>query len=160
MSDSNVDWNQSLPDVAQFAQQHGVQKLKIDEYAVTESWAVVPGSELWDCQYPTAEDAGHWVVVSADMIMDSHNCTWLLQYPNQPIGGGAMYAVQLPAVIPAAGTPGGPPATNFRILFQTFPREPRIMFQELMRDPNRLPNVMREMMQTWQEEQAKRKQKK
>ena len=46
MSDSNVDWNQSLPAVAQFAQQRGIQKLKIDEYAFTESSAVVPGSKL------------------------------------------------------------------------------------------------------------------
>ena len=162
MSDSNVDWNQALPDVARFAQQHGVRKLKIDEYAVTESWAVVPGSELWDCQYPTAEDASQWVVVSADMIMDSHNCTWLMRYPNQPLGGGAMYAVQLPATIPAAGTPGGPPATSeTRMMFGgSFPREPRTMFQELMREPDKLPGFMREMMAQYQAEQARRRQKK
>ena len=162
MSDSNVDWNQALPDVAQFARQHGVHNLKIDEYAVTESWASVPGSELWDCQYPTTEDAGRWVVVSADMIMDSHNCAWLMQYPNQSMGGGAMYAVQLPVVIPAAGTPGGPPTTSdTHMMFGgSFPREPRIMFQELMRDPDRLPGFMREMMTQWQAEQAKRRQKK
>ena len=161
MSDSNVDWNQSLPAVAQFAQQHNIQKLKIDEYAFTESWAVVPGSELWDCQYPAAEDAGHWVVVSADMIVDSHNCIWLMRYPNQPLGGGAMYAVQLPATIPAAGTPGGPPgASEAHMMLGNFPREPRMMFQELMRDPDKMMDVMKEMQRQWQEQQAKAKQKK
>jgi dolichyl-phosphate-mannose-protein mannosyltransferase len=161
MSDSNVDWNQSLPAVAQFAQQRGIQKIKIDEYAFTESSAVVPGSELWDCQYPAAEDAGHWVVVSANMIVDSHNCTWLMRYPNQPLGGGAMYAVQLPAMIPAAGTPGGPPAANeAHMMLGIFPREPRMMFQELMRDPDRMSDMMKEMQRYWQEQQAKAKQKK
>jgi hypothetical protein len=161
MSDSNVDWNQSLPAVAQFAQERGIQKLKVDEYAFTESSAVVPGSELWDCQYPTAEDAGHWVVVSANMILDSHNCTWLMRYPNQPLGGGAMYAVQLPAMIPAAGTPGGPPAANqAHMMLGMFPREPRMMFQELMRDPDKMSDLMKEMQRYWQEQQAKAKQKK
>lgn len=161
MSDSNVDWNQSLPAVAQFAQQRGIQKLKIDEYAFTESSAVVPGSELWDCQYPGAKDAGHWVVVSANMIVDSHNCVWLMQYPKQPLGGGAMYAVQLPAPIPAAGTPGGPPApSEAHMMLQSFYREPRMMFQELMRDPDKMSDVMKEMQRRWQEQQAKAKQKK
>jgi len=161
MSDSNEDWNQSLPAVAQFAQERGIQKLKVDEYAFTESSAVVPGSELWDCQYPTAEDAGHWVVVSANMIVDSHNCTWLMRYPNQPLGGGAMYAVQLPAMIPAAGTPGGPPAANqAHMMLEMFPREPRMMFQELMRDPDKMSDLMKEMQRYWQEQQAKAKQKK
>jgi hypothetical protein len=160
MSDSNVDWNQSLPAVAQFVQQHDIQKLKIDEYAFTESSAVVPGSELWDCQYPAADDAAHWVVVSANMIVDSHNCAWLMQYPNQALGGGAMYAVQLPATIPAAGTPGGPPAANEAHMMLNFPREPRMMFQELMRDPDKMFDVMKEMQRQWQEQQAKAKNKK
>jgi Dolichyl-phosphate-mannose-protein mannosyltransferase len=162
MSDSNVDWNQSLPAVAQFAQQRDIQKLKIDEYAFTESSAVVPGSELWDCQYPAAEDAGHWVVVSADMIVDSHNCLWLMQYPNQPLGGGAMYAVQLPAPIPSAGTPGGPPAAaEAHMMFgANFYREPRMMFQEIMRDPDKMNDVMKEMQKQWQAEMEKRKKKK
>jgi len=80
-----------------------------------------------------------------------------MQYPTQAIGGGAMYAVQLPATIPAAGTPGGPPASNFRMLFQTFPREPRIMFQELIRDPDKLPAFMRDMQAKYQAETEKRR---
>ncbi len=162
MSDSNVDWNQALPDVARFAQQHGIQNLKIDEYGWTETSAVVPGSELWDCQYPAAQDAGQWVVVSADMIADSHNCIWLMQYPNQPLGGGAMYAVQLPAQIPAAGTPGGPPAASeVHMMFGgNFPREPRMMFQELARNPDKLSNFIREMQAQYQAEMEKRRKKK
>ena len=42
----------------------------------------------------------------------------------------------------------------------SFPREPRTMFQELMREPDRLPGFMREMMAQYQAEQARRRQKK
>jgi hypothetical protein len=41
-----------------------------------------------------------------------------------------------------------------------FPREPRMMFQELMRDPDTMSDVMKEMQRLWQEQQAKAKQKK
>jgi hypothetical protein len=160
MSDANLDWNQALPDVARFAQERGIQKLKIDEYGWTETSAFVPGSELWDCQHPSSDDAGQWVVVSADMIVDSHNCIWLMQYPNQPLGGGAMYAVHLPAQIPAAGTAGGPPAGDFRQLFKMFNREPRVWFQEMVRDPNKLSDMIREMQAQYQAETEKRKKKK
>ena len=72
---------------------------------------------------------------------------WLMRYPNQPLGGGAMYAVQLPATIPAAGTPGGPPAASeTHMMFGgNFPREPRMMFQELMRDPDKIHGCHAEM---------------
>jgi hypothetical protein len=159
MSDSNLDWNQALPDAARFAQQHGIQKLKIDEYGWIDTAAFVPGSQLWDCQYPAAEDAGQWVVVSADMIVDSHNCTWLMQYPNQVLAGGAMYAVQLPPEIPAAGTPGGPPAGDFRMLFQNFYREPRILYQDLVRNPDKLSDFIQQMRAQWQAQAEKRRRK-
>src|SRR6266478_7092692 len=102
VNDSNLDWNQSLPEVRRFADQHGLQKIKVDEYGFNDPSVSVPQSEFWDCQRPTAADDGQWAVVSANMIMDGHNCVWLMQYPNHPLAGGSMYAVHLPEHIPAA----------------------------------------------------------
>lgn len=146
MSDANVDWNQSLPEAARFAQQHGVQKLKIDEYGITMPSAVIPGSEVWDCQKPVAEDAGQWVVVSANAIMDVHNCTWLMRYPNESIAQGSMYAVHLPSPIPPAGAPGGPPASSDTRLFLAVGKyDMRQMFQDLIRNPDSFPAVLEQM---------------
>ncbi|HKW65622.1 MAG TPA: glycosyltransferase family 39 protein [Candidatus Acidoferrum sp.] len=109
MNDSNVDWNQSLPEVKRFAEQHGLQKILLDEYGFSDPTPFVPQAQLWDCQKPAPEDAGQWVVISAGMILDGHNCGWLMQYPNEPLAGGSMYAVHLHTQIPAPGRPGGPP---------------------------------------------------
>jgi hypothetical protein len=100
LNDSNVDWNQALPEVKRFAEQQKIDHLKIDEYGVTEVTDFVPNSELWDCQSATAADAGSWVVVSAGCILDAHNCAWLQQFPMQAIAGGSMYALHLPSQIP------------------------------------------------------------
>jgi len=70
INDSNLDWNQALPEVAGFARQQGIQRVLIDEYGFTEPAAYVPGAELWDCQAPLPADAGQWAVVSASMILD------------------------------------------------------------------------------------------
>ncbi|HLH07239.1 MAG TPA: glycosyltransferase family 39 protein [Terriglobales bacterium] len=159
MSDSNVDWNQSLPEVRRFAEQHAINKLKIDEYGWTFTSAVVPNSELWDCQQPADEDAGQWVVVSANVLVDMHNCAWLLRYPHQAIAEGSMYAVQLPKPLPVAGTPGGPPLpADTRIMFG-FTFEPRIMFQKLVEDPASIDNVVQEMAARFQEQAKKKSQK-
>jgi 4-amino-4-deoxy-L-arabinose transferase-like glycosyltransferase len=109
MNDSNVDWNQSLPEVKRFADQHGLNAILLDEYGFSDPTAFVPQALLWNCQKPTPEDAGQWVVISAGMILDGHNCAWLMQYPNESLAGGSMFAVHLHGQIPAAGRPGGPP---------------------------------------------------
>lgn len=109
MNDSNVDWNQSLPEVKRFAERHGLQEIRLDEYGFSDPTAVVPQAQLWNCQQPAPEDAGQWVVISAGMILDGHNCGWLMQYPNEPLASGSMYAVHLQYQIPAPGRLGGPP---------------------------------------------------
>jgi len=96
VNDSNLDWNQSLPEVKRFADQHGLQRIAVDEYGFNDPTVVVPQSELWNCQKPTAANEGQWAVVSANMIMDGHNCVWLMQYSHEPLAGGSMYAVHLP----------------------------------------------------------------
>jgi hypothetical protein len=109
MNDSNLDWNQSLPEVKRFAEQHGLQKIAVDTYGFSDPTAFVPQAQVWNCQKPAPEDAGQWVVMSAGMILDGHNCGWLMQYPNEPLARGSMYAVHLHTQIPAPGRPGGPP---------------------------------------------------
>lgn len=106
---ADVDWDQAMPEVARFVEQHGLQTIEVDSYGHFDPGVPVPQARLWNCQHPTAADQGQWVVISANMILDAHNCEWLMGYTHEALGGGSMYAVELPAQIPAAGSPGGPP---------------------------------------------------
>jgi len=150
-SDSNVDWNEALPEVKQFADRHGIRNLQIDTYGANDPAATVPGSEIWNCQRPTADDAGQWVVVSADMIVDSHNCAWLLGYPHEVLAGGGMYAFRLPAPIPPAGEAGGPPLPSAYREFVGLPMDMRIMQLDLERHPERLPEFLAKMQRQFME---------
>jgi hypothetical protein len=150
VNDSNFDWNHALPEVEQFARRHNLKDIPLDTYGFSDAAAFVPQSRLWDCQAPSAADAGLWAVVSANMIYDAHNCIWLLQYPHEPLAGGSMIAVQLPLAIPAAGTPGGPPAPEARRMFLGLPFEMRQMFQALIRRPDDIPNVLAAMRENFE----------
>jgi len=82
------------------------------------------------------------------MIMDGHNCIWLMQYAHQPLAGGSMYAVHLPDHIPEAGSAGGPPrASEFRE-FGGAPFDMRSFFLDIIHNPEKLP-------QAWEEMQAR-----
>ena len=145
VNDSNLDWNQSLPAVKAFAEQHGLQKIGLDQYGFTDATVDVPQSKIWDCQRPAAADSGQWVALSANMIMDGHNCSWLMQYAHEPLAGGSMYAVHLPDHIPDAGSPGGPPlASEFRE-FAGAPFDIRSFFLNIIRDPDKLPQALEEI---------------
>ncbi|MEJ2010488.1 MAG: hypothetical protein P8Z30_20435, partial [Acidobacteriota bacterium] len=151
-SDSNVDWNQALPEVRKFADLHGLKTLKIDTYSMTDPAAVVPQGKIWDCQKPSTEDAGQWVVVSSNMIMDAHNCTWLMQYPHERLAGGSMWAVHLPSVIPPAGSQGGPPPASAQKHFLGYPGDMRAFFLNLYYHPEQLPRVCAELeAQFWKQ---------
>jgi hypothetical protein len=145
MNDSNLDWNQSLPEVKRFADQHGLQRIDLDPHGFNDPAAIVPQAEFWDCQKPTAADDGQWAVVSATAIMDDHNCVWLMQYPHQTLAGGSMYAVHLPEQIPAAGTVGGPPVPSEFRNFAGAPFDLQVFFLDLIRHPEKLPQAMQEM---------------
>ncbi len=145
MNDSNIDWNQSLPEARRFAEQHGLQKINLDEYGFTDPTITVPQADVWDCQQPTAADNGKWAVLSANMILDGHNCAWLLQYPHEPLAGGSMYAFHLPEHVPSAGTPGGPPPPSAFRQFAGAPFDMRTFFLDLMHNPERMPKAMEEM---------------
>jgi hypothetical protein len=151
LNDSNVDWNQALPEVKRFAQTQAIEHLKIDEYGVIEVADVVPNAEIWDCQKATPADAGSWVVVSGASMLDGHNCGWLQQFPMQSIAGGSMYAIQLPARIPAAGSPGGPPSpSDYRFIAGT-PYDLQVYLISTIRDPEKLRQVLAEMQLRFQE---------
>jgi hypothetical protein len=140
MSDSNLDWNQGFLDAESFIRQRGLTHVLIDEYGFSEPSVYVPEARFWNCQEAVPGDGGQWAIVSADMIEDSHNCTWLLRYPHEAFSGGSMYAFQLPGVIPPAGTPDGPPLPeNYRKFAGVpLPGDGRLMFLDSIRDPQQL----------------------
>jgi 4-amino-4-deoxy-L-arabinose transferase-like glycosyltransferase len=145
VNDSNLDWNQSLPEVKRFADQHALQKIALDEWGLNDPTVYVPQSQVWDCQTPSPADEGQWAVVSANMIMDGHNCLWLMQYANQALAGGSMYAIHLPQHIPAAGSTGGPPLPSTFRQFAGVPFDLRAFFLDVIRNPDKLPHAMEEM---------------
>jgi hypothetical protein len=145
VNDSNLDWNQSLPEVKRFVDQFGLQKIELDEYGFTDPQVTVPQSEVWDCQTPAAADAGQWVIVSANMIRDGHNCLWLMQYDHQSLAGGSMYAIHLPPYIPPAGSPDGPPLPSAFRQFGGVPFDLRSIFLDVIHHPERIPRVVEDM---------------
>jgi len=162
VNDSNLDWNQALPDVELWAQSHGVQHLLIDEYGFSDPTVYVPQAQMWNCQEPAATDANQRAVVSASMIMDGHNCPWLLQYPHEALAAGSMYAFQLPAVIPAIGTAGGPPAPEARRNLGGAPNEANFsaILNACIRDPQQLQPTMDRFQKMIAEKQAEARKKK
>jgi len=144
VNDSNVDWNQSLPEVKRFADLHSLRSINVDFYGISDPAVIVPQSQLWNCQRPAPGDNGTWVVVSANMILDAHNCAWLMQYPNEPLSGGSMYAVHLPDSIPPAGSRGGPPPTSSQreLLGAPVGLDPRAGAVDLIRHPQAIPQAI------------------
>lgn len=144
-SDSNVDWNQALPDVKAFLNEQGQHRVSIDTYAFSDPAAFVPNAEMWDCQKPTSVDAGQWVVVSSNMILDVHNCEYLLRYPHVAIAAGSMYAFRLPTPIPNPGEAGGPPVESQQRQWFRVPVDVRTYALDLIRHPETMPTMMTEM---------------
>ena len=157
VGDSNLDWNQALPDVARFVQERGIKRVLIDEYGFTDPTAYVPDAEFWDCQTPAPVDAAQWAVVSSSMLLDGANCTWLTNYPHIPLAGGSMYAFQLPSTIPPTGDPLGPPPPEKRRNLGGAPMDSRAIFIKCIRDPNQLQPTMDWIMAQYREYQAKQK---
>jgi 4-amino-4-deoxy-L-arabinose transferase-like glycosyltransferase len=148
VNDSNVDWNQSLPDVERFVRQRRISKVLVDEYGLDDPTVYVPQAQFWNCQVPSPQDGGQWAVVSAGMIADAHNCLWLLHYRHQVIAGGSMYVFELPAVIPPVGDPAGPPAeSDLHSFGMPVPGklDARLIFLNCVRDPRQLQPTMDNM---------------
>jgi len=160
MSDSNVDWNQALPEVEQFAEQHSLTDVPLDNYGWSDATVFVPHARLWDCQAPSDSDAGHWVFISANMILDAQNCGWVMQHPHQSLAAGGMYAIRLPSPLPSAGAPGGPPLLADRRTFLNMPVDMRAMLVELTAHPERIQKTLDDMMAKWRTAQADAREKK
>lgn len=151
VNDSNLDWNQALPEVESFVRQRGLSHILLDEYGFSEPTAYVPQAQLWTCQQPSPTDGGQWAVVSANNLADGSNCLWLMGYPHQALAGGGMYAIQLPPTIPAAGATGGPPLpADFRYFGGIPFFDPRVVFMACIRDPQKLQPTLDHMMATFQ----------
>ena len=163
VSDSNLDWNQALPEVEEYVQQHGLSRVLLDEYGMNDPNVYVPQAQFWNCQSPSPSDGGQLAVISADMIEDAHNCVWLLHYPHEAIAAGGMYAFQLPAVIPPVGDPAGPPPPSaFHYFGMPSPdgssvTDARLIFLKCLRDPNQIQPTMDNMMAQYEAEMAKRR---
>jgi hypothetical protein len=144
VNDSNLDWNQSLPQAEDFVRSHGLTHVLIDEYGMSDPSVYVPQSTFWNCQEPSPSDTGQWAIVSAGMIEDGHNCLWLTHYSPEPLAGSSMYAIHLPAVIPPAGGPAGPPlAAEFHYFGgMNVGRDPRLVFLNCILDPKQLQPTM------------------
>jgi 4-amino-4-deoxy-L-arabinose transferase-like glycosyltransferase len=148
VADSNLDWNQGLLEVEAFVQQRYLTHVLIDAYGFSDPTAYVPEAKFWNCQEAVPEDGGQWAIVSANLIQESHNCIWLLQFPHEALAGGSMYAFQLPGAIPPAGTPGGPPLPgNYRNFANVpFPGDIRLIWINSIRDPQQLQPTWDRMM--------------
>jgi hypothetical protein len=158
VNDSNLDWNQALPEVESFVRQRGLNHILLDEYGFSEPTVYVPQAELWNCQQPSPADGGRWAAVSANNIADGSNCLWLMRYPHQILAGGSMYAIQLPQTIPAAGTPGGPPLPEDYRYFGGGPLfDPRPIFSNCIRDPQQLQPTLDRMQAMFQAAAQKKK---
>ena len=142
LSDSNVDWNQAFPDAEIWVQQHGITSIGIDEYGFVNPTSSIPQAHIWDCQHPSAQDAGQWQIVSADMFLDGHNCAWLLQYERQSIARGSMYAVRLPNPLPPPGSVSGPPAPANTRMFLGFSVDVRTLFLNVEEHPDLLTDIV------------------
>ncbi len=145
VNDSNLDWNQSLPEVSKFVARQHLERIRIDPYSMSDPALVVPQALIWDCQRPAEADAGQWVVVSAGVILDGHNCAWLMNYPNEPLVAGGMYAVHLPAIIPPAGDAKGPPLPSAYRYIGGAPIDMRGMLLDLTHHPEHMPAVIKDM---------------
>ena len=161
VGDSNLDWNQGLLEVEDFVQRRSLSHLLIDPYAFSDPTVYVPQAQFWNCQRAVPGDGGQWAIVSANLIQESHNCIWLLQFPHQALAGGSMYAFQLPPVVPAAGTQGGPPLPeNYRKFANlSFPGDVRLMWINCIRDPNQLQPTWDRMGAAMQKQQQERRSK-
>jgi hypothetical protein len=156
VSDSNLDWDTGLPQVEQFVQANGLDHVLIDSYNFSDPSVYVPQGRLWECQSSTAADAGRWAFVSANMFRDGENCAWLLAFPHQPLAGGSMYALHLPATIPPAGSPGGPPLPSAYRYFGGGPFDVRSIFIQAISDPRRMPEIMDTMQKAYADSQKKK----
>lgn len=159
MNDSNVSWNEALPEVENFVQRHRLSEVDLDSASLSDPTLVVPQARAWDCQTPGEQDAGKWVVVAAVSILENHNCGYLQQYPNEALAGGSMYAFQLPQLIPGAGMAGGPPSLSDKKWMWGAPFDLRGFAIDVERHPDRLPTELQAVINKFQQSTSQKSKK-
>ena len=142
MNDSNVSWNDALPEVEQFARAHRMTEIALDWASLSDPTLVVPQARPWDCQVPTDREAGQWVAVAAVSILENHNCGYLQKYPRHSLGGGTFYVFQMPAAIP--------PAVSDRKIAWGMPFDMRAFALDLEDHPGHVFAGMQDMMKKMQ----------
>ena len=152
LNDSNVSWNEALPELARFVREQHLTRIDLDWASLSDPALVVPEAQPWDCQAPAAEDAGQWVAVTAVSILENHNCGYLQEYPHQQLAGGSFYVFKLPSPIPAPGAPGGPPLSEQRRIMWGIPFDLRAFALNVERRPYQLPAEMQALMQRFQQQ--------
>jgi len=158
VNDSNVSWNDGLPEVERFVEEHRLTGIALDWASLADPTLVVPQARDWDCQEPSERDAGQWVAIAAVSILENHTCGYLQQYPHQPLAGGSFYVFQLPTPIPPQGQPGGPPAPSERKILWGMPMDIRGFAVSVERHPERMAADMeamgKKMQQTMQDQKS------
>ena len=93
------------------------------------------------------------------MILDGHNCSWLLRYPRETLAGGGMYAFRLPDPIPEAGAPGGPPRPEEVRNWGGIPGsvDYRAIMYRCVRDPQEMKPTVERLMREFQEQQERQR---
>jgi len=155
LNDSNVSWNESLPDVERFVREQHLPEIALDWASLSDPAVIVPEARVWDCQNPSEADAGQWVAVASVSILENHNCGYLQQYPHRLLGGG-FYAFKLPSPIPPAGSPGGPPLPSESRVMWGLPMDFRGWAVNIERHPEHLVEETNRMIQRMQDEYQKR----
>lgn len=150
LNDSNVSWNEALPEVERFVRQQHLAKINLDWASLSDPALIIPEARPWDCQAPSAEDGGQWVAVAAVSILENHNCGYLQQYPHRQLAGGSYYVFKLPMPVPAPGAPGGPPVPSERKMMWGLPFDLRAWTLNVERHPEQLPAAMQALMRQFQ----------
>jgi hypothetical protein len=119
-NDSNIDFDLALPAVEQFTASRDIGALSLDYFGLIVPQEYVPQAAIWNCQ-TTPPPGVRWVAVSANVILDLHNCGWLLGYAHWSLGRGSMYVFQLPDHLPPPGSPGAPPNSGLNLLVRGNP---------------------------------------
>lgn len=155
LNDSNVSWNEALPEVERFVRAQHLTAIDLDWASLSDPALIVPEARTWDCQAPTPNDAGQWVAVAALSILENHNCGYLQQYPHQQLAGGSFYVFKLPNPIPPPAASGGPPPPSERKIMWGTPFDLRDWAINAERHPDNLRAEMQLLMKKFQEQARK-----
>lgn len=93
---SNLNWGQSLPDVAEFVRQRGLSAIYVDSRtSQLDPGAYISGATPWKCDEPEPP-APQWVAVSANFLLrQPPTCVGLLRYDHWMIADGTVVVVRV-----------------------------------------------------------------